>query len=211
MPTLDEIQLNQLITWVILTHEGGFVYTDRKDDLGGPTYAGVSFRWFYKWYVNSPDYFGIDKEDFRDQFKETALNNDENLIDLIYEYYTDEFIKRAKISDLPEVIRKLVFSAAVNIDARDASKLLQRTLNELLKNNEFPLLIDGLIGDKTLSSLEDYFYSPAIENTFKDSGRTFINDFCHKWINHYAVLVKNVPSQRANLEGWLNRVWYFIK
>ena len=202
---------DDLITWVILTHEGGFICTDRADDLGGFTYAGVSWKWFHKWYINSPDYLAIDEKDAKDEFKEAALNNDESLIDLIYEYYTDEFIKRAAIPKLPEVIRKLMFSTAVNIDARDASKLLQRTLNELLINNEFPLLIDGIIGLKTLISLEDYFFNPEAESTFEDSDRTFINAFCHKWINHYAELVKRIPTQRYNLEGWINRVWYFVK
>ena len=211
MPILDEIEINQLITWVIETHEGGFVFTDRKDDLGGPTYAGVSYKWFHKWYVNSPDYFAIDEEEAKDGFRKAALNNDENLIDLIYEFYTDEFIKRAKIFDLPEVIRKLMFSTAVNIDARDASKLLQRTLNALLKNDEFPLLIDGLIGDKTFGSLKDYFCNPEYIETIRNSERLFINSFCHKWINHYTELVERLPSQRYNLEGWINRVWYFVK
>ncbi len=201
----------RLITWAIKTQEGGLVYTDHPSDLGGPTFAGVSFHWFYRWTVNTKGDEAIhNKEDALDWFKELAQIKDTEFIDLIYEFYYAEFIKPLQLDRIHPHLHKPLFSCAINIDPRDCIRLLQSTLNKnaTISNT---LLIDGIIGVYTITKLQDYIEITSDTNFHKEQCRRLTNSFCHLWMLHYANLVKKVPRQADNLKGWTNRVFKFVE
>ena len=200
---------NDLITWVIETQEGGFVYTDHASDLGGPTFAGVSFHWFNKWLgqIGEGDY---NKEVNLEHFKEFAQSPEPDFIDLIYDFYRDQFINPLQLDRIHTHLHEPLFSCAINIDPRDCIKLLQKILNKRTTIYIY-LIIDGIMGDKTASKLQSYIEITSDTQFQKEQCRRLTNNFCHLWMLHYANLVQKIPRQADNLKGWTNRVFQFVE
>lgn len=209
---VDSQYYKNLITWVIETQEGGFVYTDHSSDLGGPTFAGVSFKWFNKWYSNKYEDF-TDYNKALEFFSDMSEERHPDFLNLIYEYYQDEFLNRLYIKKIPDTFHKMLFSAAVNFDAKDASKIFQQTLNTVSYNMCIgeQLKTDGIIGNRTITQLNLFFGKALTPNETEVMLKTFKNCFCRFWISSYIKTVKDIPYQITNLEGWINRVWYFVK
>lgn len=202
---------NDLITWIIETQEGGFVYTDRPSDLGGPTFAGVSFHWFYKWLCKTKgDEEFYSREDSLEWFRELAQTKHAEFLDLIYEFYHDEFIVKLQLHRIHTHLHEPLFSCAINIDPRDCIKLLQKTLNSLTTIYD-NLIIDGIMGDKTVAKLQSYIEITSDTQFQKEQCRRLTNAFCHLWMLHYANLVKQAPKQVSNINGWTNRVFQFVE
>ncbi len=200
---------NDLITWAIKTQEGGFVYTDHPSDLGGPTFAGVSYKWFSIWLRKIGEGDGS-PETGLENFRELAQMKDVGLIEAIYDFYRDEFINPLQLNRIHTHLYELLFSCAINIDPRDCIKLLQKTLNKLTTIPD-TLIIDGLMGNKTELKLQNYIKITSDIDFQEEQCRRLTNNFCHLWMVHYAELVQKVPRQSDNLKGWTNRVFKFVK
>ena len=197
---------HDLITWVIETQEGGFVYTDHASDLGGPTFAGVSYKWFSKWLQK----IGEGVENQEENFKELAQMKDAGFIEIIYDFYRDEFINPLQLDRIHTHLHEPLFSCAINIDPRDCIKLLQKTLNNLTTISD-NLKVDGIMGYKTESKLQSYIEITSNTQFQKDQCRRLTNSFCHLWMVHYANLVKKEPEQVYYIKGWVHRVFQFVE
>jgi len=104
----------------IFRHEGGYVYDCR--DPGGETQWGISKR-------------AYPNLDIQMLTKEEA-----------YDIYRKDYWNKIKADELPETIRLIVFSSAVNQGVGQASRFIQK----MVKVSQ-----DGIIGPKTLLALRE--------------------------------------------------------
>lgn len=95
--------------------------------------------------------------------------------------------------DLPPFRQALLlYDAAVNCGCKQAVKFSQRGFNAC-PTRLAPLVVDGLMGPKTLAALEKD--TDCLTRKILDARRDF-----------YRTLAANKPSQKVFLKGWLNRV-----
>lgn len=80
----------------------------------------------------------------------------------------------------------MLFDMSFNMGAKAAIKCAQRALK---------LTDDGILGKKTIAAL-------------KDLKKTDLND---ERVKYYLAIVKNKPSQKKFIKGWLARANYFNK
>ncbi len=197
------------IDQIIINDEGGWVYTNRKDDLGGPTYAGVTGKWFVIWnnkkYPNTK--FSINN--FISVFTQQKVND--YWVELIYEFYYDEFYLPIRGDDLPSLLAHAVLSAMINVGADEAPYWLQSAINdvgkEILKTpgTKFTFLkVDGKIGPKTIEAVN---LIGMKYHHYVDLSNRYCLDY---WLPKYIRKVVKTPSQRVNLKGWYNRVRKYI-
>lgn len=166
--------------------EGG--YNDRKADKGGPTNLGISLRFARgagKSFNFDLDGDGdVDKEDIKLLKPEHAR--------LIYKIL---FWDEAGCGRLPAPIDSMVFDQAVNAGPGTAVRLLQRAINRLNGPDKPQLVEDGQPGPKTQSA--------AAMASLNREG--IIKAFREVVIARYRAIAANDPSQKANLNGWINR------
>ncbi len=181
-----------------LINEGG--YSDKKSDYGKETYKGISRRWHPKWegwdivdMVKEVD-GGLEALKKGDISKVAGYAYQAKLEQLVKQFYKEEFwdkIKGDTLASLDEDIAYEVFDMQVNSD--EGVKVLQETINSFGKE----LLVDNVMGPKTLTALRDLLVEVG---KFK-----IIDRFQRYRALHYARLVREDPKQAANIVGWLKR------
>lgn len=164
--------------------EGG--YNDRKSDRGGATNLGISLRFAQS--AGSTFNFDldgdgdIDKDDIRLLKPEHAR--------IIYKLM---FWDEAGCGKLPAPIDGMVFDQAVNAGPTTAVRLLQRAINKL--NGGVTVVEDGQLGPRTQAAAAKAVLNRAgIIKAFQDVVKA-----------RYRAIVASDPSQRPNLNGWINR------
>lgn len=99
-------------------------------------------------------------------------------------------------NQMPWPLCLLHFDAAVNHGLGGAGKLIQRTVNRI----KGPILaVDGAVGPATLAALKDMemkFFCLELLKTRKE---------------YFETIVRNNPSQKVFLKGWLNRIDKLMK
>ncbi len=107
---------------------------------------------------------------------------------------------------LPHPLDLIMFDSAVNHGPNAAVKLLQKSLNALLRYTE--LKVDGIIGPLTLRAVNDYVGLGSTPGTPPDSNiRYLCVDVLLNRVELYLSIVLNNKSQEKFLKGWLNRVF----
>ena len=124
--------------------------------------------------------FILNKEDIKNLTFEQAV--------LAYKKYFWDYYDLDEVEDNKKCF--LIFDSAVNHGHKGATKLIQKTLNEL----GYSLAVDGRYGPKSKAALIDSQVSE------------FISVFQEKRAALYKAIVKNNPSQNVFLKGWLNRI-----
>lgn len=170
---------------VLLKHEGGF--SDHKSDPGGATNYGISLR-----YLKSA---GIDinldgKIDLSD-----IMALDKSKAKAVYKRYWWDKYGYNGIEDLPIAIK--VFDLAVNMGASQAHKLAQRAVNTLSSHIEEVLVVDGKLGRKSFSAINDLCkmgFSDRLLDAIKKQACSF-----------YTALADSKPELQVFLKGWLRR------
>ena len=138
---------------VIQEDEGGWKFTDRADDAGGPTYGGMTWKTFNGWQDKQlPSGYGWTKS----QFIEDARLNVVHLQRHIYRCYYDVFYLDCHIGDCPEFIQAAFLSMCINAGKKEATKCLQMAVNHVFENWPFAtaaplvaLIVDGHWGPRT--------------------------------------------------------------
>lgn len=158
----------------ILKWEGGFV-NDPKD-RGGATNMGVT--------LNTWKSVGYDKNgDKRIDVKDLKLLSKEDVVKKVLKpYYWDKW--RADEINNQSIANILV--DWVYTSGKYGITKVQAMLN---------LKPDGVVGNKTLSAINDYPNQRQLFQRIKNERLAFIDR-----------IVKNNPSQRRFLKGWKNRV-----
>jgi len=153
-------------------------------------------------YVNDPydrggeTKYGITEEVARDygyegKMKYLSLSTAEDI-------YRENYWKQNKLNQFKHKdVACKVFDIAVNMGNRAAIRLLQKAYNKLNKKN---IVVDGLIGNETLTAVNSY-----------DHSRNLIQALSILQGERYFKIVENDNSQIRFIRGWLNRIFKFLE
>lgn len=174
----------KLLIEMVLKHEGGFV--DDPTDSGGKTYRGIAS-------ASHPTWKGWSILKKHEPLKRNQIVKDDYLDELVYEVYKKNYYIPMKIDMINDLmISAHVFCHGVNAGNKAAIKLLQKAINVVHCTN---IIVDGIIGSTTLqyTNMDNKTYELGVELINQR------NEF-------YRSIVRNKPSQKKFLNGWLNRV-----
>tara|TARA_R110002020_G_scaffold469193_1_gene693996 strand:- start:328 stop:798 length:471 start_codon:yes stop_codon:yes gene_type:complete len=143
----------------VLSKEGGYV--NHPNDPGGETNYGIAKR-------SHPD------EDIKNLTKKRAT-----------EIYKKSYWNPSKASSVPRSMRWTYFDMVVNMGQRRAVKILQEACN----SKGLKLVVDGLIGRKTIAA------SKKIDNSRLKVYR----------IIFYTDLIRRKPKLSDFIVGWIRR------
>ncbi len=163
-----------------ISNEGGDEYTETKEDKGGATKYGISLR-FYKTIEGN----------------ESATNKDIMSLSMedaksIYKKYFWDPSKYGKIKS--QTIAYKVFDMSVLIGAKKANKMLQESLNNIVKGSN--LVVDGIIGEKTLNLINEKC------NGYELSLLDFLINL---FVEYFKSICEKDKSQLKFLSGWIAR------
>lgn len=179
---------------ITMKNEG--LYSNDRDDIGGETYKGISR-------IYNPSWEGwriIDKLKRKNNFHE-EISKSKRLNDLVMLFYRQMYWDKLLLDNInDQQIAEKLFDISVNMGTYRSSLFLQQALNFLNRNEKlYPDLVeDGIIGRKTLSSLDiylkqdDYSFLLKILNLLQG--------------NHYLNFMRKSPRQEKFARGWLNRI-----
>lgn len=162
----------------VIKREGGYV--NHPADRGGPTRWGITQARLTEWRgrdATEEDVFELTKEEARQ----------------IYEAWYVTPLSRIKHHT---ALFELLFDIAVMSGPETAIKLLQREVNGF--EGAPPLVVDGNLGPKTASAVED-LPEPALRQALVVAR---ISTLIH--------IVERNPTQLAFLEGWITRTLAFL-
>lgn len=189
---------------LVLDFEGG--YSNDIGDNGGETYCGIARNYFPKWrgwkYVdNAKKEYGS-----KPSILTKYLKNISDLQDAVAEWYKTEWWDKLKLSGLSQELANEIFEQSINLGKAGHGKLLQQLINAFnfnIKTNGLlftDLIVDGIIGPKTLNAL-----SIVIEK--RTDEKTLVHALNCLQGHHYINLASKRLSQRAFLRGWLKRTY----
>lgn len=179
-------------TWEKTDLAEGF-YSHRADDKGGETYRGISRKFNPQW----RGWAIIDGYKARTGFID-LLPGDPDLNWLVKEFYHDLW-KQLHCDDFDsQDIADVLFDTAVHSGIGTAVQFLQIALNALNRNQKLwpDLVIDGVIGAKTLWSIEQAKERwPEVAVVMRGLR-----------IAYLAKLMREDPTQEEFALGWIRRV-----
>ena len=159
---------------IVFKNEGGFV--DDTSDSGGATNFGISLN-FLK--TIDPNASVV-----------TIKNMSREQASFIYR---KEFWDKGNYGELDnQALANKVFDMSVNMGVTRANRLLQMAVND----EGFTLTIDGILGPKTIGTLND---SWSLEQD------AILKSFKLRCIEFYNSLAQQNPTKLKFLCGWINR------
>lgn len=174
-----------------LEFEGG--YSNDPNDAGGATNLGITQTTLTSAYNDGI----VSHNDI------TKITTAEAA--LIYQI---NYWNKCSCDSLPKPVDFLVFDMAVNAGTATASKALQNVLNRYSNNQ---ISEDGVIGPKTLASLEELLSVHSTSSVLKDTWllRSISDSLLQYFETHYVTICAGKTEQqiknRTFLLGWMNR------
>ncbi len=167
--------------------EGGYVFD--PDDVGGETYVGISRKFFPKWKGwKILDHY---KKHSPRNIKTNTIYLNSDLDRFIEEFYLKYFWKPLKCDKIKNpIIAEHLFDCGINLGKKSAVKFFQETMNHLPGGSA--LVIDGLIGPKTIGAINE---EPKI----------FANYLVHYRIGLYFSKCYKKQVKFKYLKGWCLR------
>lgn len=168
---------------MILQHEGG--YANVSGDAGGMTYKGIARNCHPKWegWKLIEKYLPLKHNQ---TIKSSELDN------MVYEFYIKNFYNSCRLDEINNfLLSGHIICHAVNAGIRPTIKLLQKAINIVYKKE---ISVDGKIGKQTIQYCNE------------NKTNELIKQFVIERNAFYTNIVKNKPSQKKFLKGWLNRV-----
>lgn len=162
----------------VLTLEGGFV--EHKNDKGGPTNFGITLNTLQSFKKN----YDLQASDVRSLTQNDAVE--------IYDKDYWQVMNLDKIH-FPEV-QLAIFSTGVNRGPYSAVRIAQFVANMKTPKGLIPLLLDGEMGPKTYTAINNC--PPS----------WFFRNYQQACQIEYVRIVKQNTSQLVFLEGWLRRL-----
>jgi lysozyme family protein len=112
-----------------------------------------------------------------------------------------------KADSLPDPLDLIIFDMAVNHGPNTAVKILQQSLNSILKAGN-SLVVDGIIGPKTLAAVKDVV---SMDHNMWLQPNSLVRYLCidvlMNRVELYTSIITNNKSQERFFKGWIvNRV-----
>ena len=152
----------------IKTHEGG--YCEVKGDNGGATNKGITLALYQHYYGAKKTKFDLKK--LTDEQWQYIFNN---------EFWNKNNCDKIQDNNIANMLVDFAFNSG-----NWAAKKLQQVLG---------LTVDGIIGTKSLQSINNYPNQEELFNLYKNARMQYL---CN--------IVKAHPNQKKFLNGWLKRV-----
>lgn len=176
---------------ITMKHEGGYV--NHPSDRGGESYAGISRKYYPTW----NGWLLVDRYKRLDNFP-SNLEGNEAIKEQVFSFYKKHFWDVNKLDQINDQnIANEMFDTGVNMGYRIAAEFLQRAYNVLSKDEKeyTKLVVDGIIGSKTISAVNVHKYPTRIFKTLNIlQGARYVN-ICEK-----------DSSQEVFFAGWIERV-----
>lgn len=176
---------------ITIGHEGG--YSNHPNDHGQMTFMGISRKYYPLW----NGWLLIDKYKRLHNFPDNLIGN-QALQEQVFSFYKKKFWDVNKLDQINnQEIANEVFDTGVNMGYRIAAEFLQKAYNLLSKNESLykKILVDGAIGSKTLSAINNHMYPIRIFKTINILQGSRYVSICEK-----------DPSQEVFFAGWIERV-----
>ena len=183
------------------------IYSNDPRDLGGETFKGISRK-------NWPDWEGwlvvdLIKKSVNASELNKQLNLDEELADMVQEFYEANFWTPLMLNQIPQqVIAAEIFDTAVNQGKKRAALCLQESLN-LMNNNQkhySDIKEDGEIGQATIKAYAAYMLTAHFPGrSVERNTKTLLKVLNGLQFERYAEICRNKPDQEVYFYGWVNR------
>jgi lysozyme family protein len=176
----------------LLAREGG--WNHHPHDQGGETYAGISRHHHPDW----PGWRFIDASREHPAFPDllTDLTCLKQQVTNWYRTYYWDRIGGGRIAS--QRVANRLLDLAVHLGPARAASILQQTLNLLCSLGRPQLAIDSIIGPRTQTAIDH------IHNSGRS--RTLTITLSIRQGEHYLARVRETPTQRVFLDGWLSRL-----
>lgn len=190
--------------WLTLGHEG--TYSNDPRDGGGETWMGIARNKNPFW----PGWTIIDRIKRSVAWSRglvAALNEDDELFDLVKALYRKNYWDSLKLDDvLFQDIANEMFDTGVNQGTGTAGKYLQMGLNLLNCNQKYYKNIseDGQVGKNTLTALKSFFAIPG--RSEERNLKTILTVLNGLQFSKYKDICDRNEGQEIYFYGWLNRV-----
>lgn len=202
---------------LILEQEGGWKFTDNKNDAGGKTFGGMTFKTFEGWLAKQDPPQRMTPDTFQAVALAGAGQAYKILQDQIVTAYHDLFWAPLKLDHVDYTYwpQLAIFSCAINCGVDRTAKALQQIVGTKT---------DGVIGEITLGAMYQFAMKRGADkprDAFRNWWRKYYIDLVQsnteEWVA-YALALSGTPSEKnfppdkpkyvhaRNLEGWLNRV-----
>ena len=169
---------------ILLQVEGGY-----NADLDGGTYCGLTKKWCSDW----SGWATVDSAN---------LKNDEtlsSLTDSVKNYYYDNHYTRLKCNSISCImIKGQLLCYGVHHGENSAVKDLQRAINSVVGSNV--VMIDGSVGDDTLSYLNNETYMSQIASKFITRIKEYY-DSCTQYKDAFSSRLSTVTSCLTALQS----------
>ena len=201
----EQVTKESIIQEILKKFEGG--YANHPRDKGCETYSGIARKCWPRWVgwliideLKSWKYKLKTRKDWREFTKVLMVDND--LHRLVMEFYIENFWDSIRLDDIPSIkIQHEMFDTGVNCGTGTISKMLQRALNALNRNNDVrlykDLVVDGALGAKTFNAINKLLPDDEICLLKTLNGEQYIR---------YSKIIKKDPTQEIFWRSWLRRV-----
>ena len=215
-----------LILNIIEKEEGGWKYTDHKDDPDQGTFAGVRYVTWKNWLESRDASLQIKLHDFN-----FFVNQYDKRQDIIFLIYWDLYASPCSLELYDPRMGKAVLSLAINAGVHTAARLVQRAVNYCQKTGIYfgQLAEDGALGPKSQSAIgtcasdellgwylyhwRSFYATLVYENarSWKDWGEEAM-DIAKNRGKYTNASVANHEARKPGylratfLNGWLNRI-----
>ncbi|NVO55140.1 peptidoglycan-binding protein [Rhodobacteraceae bacterium B1Z28] len=174
----------------IVAREGGFV--DDPDDPGGATKFGVTIHTMRRLGLDLTGDDVVTPADVRALSRQQA-------VDIFVRYY----FAKPRIGKLPKVLHASVFDMYVNAGAQ-AVKILQNLLREM----QFEIAVDGVIGPQTVQASVSAAGPQSI--TLRDSYGVARRNYYFRLADRRQASRKYARSRSGGKGGWIKRAEEFL-
>lgn len=174
--------------------EGGYAYSNRVNDRGGETYAGISRKQNPLW----PGWTIVDSAKLASDWPRSLDRSIVILEPMVKTFYMESYWQPfATLQN--QRLAEVLFDTAVNCGIGQTARFVQRIANLLDGRPDNGLAVDGGFGPATLSALTRIDNSDHEIQALIFGIKVLRAMLCFE-------LAESQPNQESNIHGWIYRI-----